>query len=322
MKGTQQPIKLPGILQKTAKMLSVRGSGKSASTTSGSGSTTLAQPDKGTFYNKFTAAENEHEMSTSAQFSSFFRRKQPQKMIVTSEEITAFFRLFDDDLIQDFLWMDCCAKTADKYLLAMVFAYFKRAQYTIKQYTRMNFFVALYLASDMEEDEEDDKYNIFPWALGRNWRNTYPGFLRKRDRLLRTIQYRAAVSRKCCEEVMSLVPDHIIWKRERMPHHAGAVRKYPDYDDDDEAIPMGPDATPVHCRACEKAGGFAFDIEIHQSPDSGFLYLSSCTDSSTDSAGSIEEMESSSYPKLEELPMKGHGDFNFEEASIWAARDE
>lgn len=102
-------------------------------------------------------------------------------------------------------------------------------------------------------------------------------------------------------KVMSLVPDHIIWKRDRMPHHAGAVRKYPDYDDD-EAIPMGPDATPVHCRACEKAGSFSFDVDIQQSPDSGFLYLSSCTDSSTES---VEEMDSSSYSKLEVLPTKG-----------------
>ncbi|XP_072170854.1 speedy protein A-like isoform X1 [Diadema setosum] len=253
------------------------------------------------------------------------KRSLPQKMIVTSNEITAFYELFDDDVVQDFLWMDCCAKTADKYLLAMVFAYFKRAQYSPKQYTRLNFFVALYLANDMEEDEEDAKYDIFPWALGRNWRNTYPGFLRKRDKLLRSIHYRAAVSRKCCEEVMSLVPNHVIWKRERMAHHAGATRKYPTYGEEDEAMPLGPDATPIHCTACEKAGGFAFDLDILQSPDSGFLYLSSCTDSSSDnSLDSVEEMESSSYVKFGDAPMKYSGpqDFKFDETSIWAARDE
>lgn len=57
--------------------------------------------------------------------------------------MTAFFKLFDDDLIQDFLWMDCCCKIADKYLLAMTFVYFKRANFTVDEHTRLNFFVAL-----------------------------------------------------------------------------------------------------------------------------------------------------------------------------------
>lgn len=53
----------------------------------------------------------------------------------------------------------------------------------------------------MEEDEEDPKYDIFPWALGKDWKDKYPSFLRQRDRFLRAIDYRAAVSSKCCEEV-------------------------------------------------------------------------------------------------------------------------
>ena len=53
----------------------------------------------------------------------------------------------------------------------------------------------------MEEDEEEVKYDIFPWALGVTWRSRYIGFLKRRERLWQRIGYRAVVSSKCCEEV-------------------------------------------------------------------------------------------------------------------------
>ncbi len=53
----------------------------------------------------------------------------------------------------------------------------------------------------MEEDEEDFKYDLFPWALGNAWKNQYMSFLRKREQLWKKIDYRAVVSKKCCEEV-------------------------------------------------------------------------------------------------------------------------
>eukprot|EP00731_Ephydatia_muelleri_P027426 Em0019g299a len=172
--------------------------------------------------------------------------KAPRLLI--NPYLTAYFKLLEDDVIQDFLWVDLCAKLADKYLLAMVYVYFRRASLPIELYNRVNFFIALYLANDMEEDEEDEKYEIFSWALGDGWMTKFPSFLAKRDELWRQMSYRASVSKRTCDEVMAMSPGHELWQRQRLPFHGGAQRGY-------LRCPVSPygRTSPAFCDQCVRA---------------------------------------------------------------------
>ncbi|XP_036621197.1 speedy protein C [Trichosurus vulpecula] len=164
------------------------------------------------------------------------------------QEVHTFLNLLEDSYLQQFFATDLCFQVSDKYLLAMALIYFQRAGLELSEYTHSNLFLALYLANDMEEDREDPKYEILPWALGRGWRKLVPSFLRRRDQLWARMGYRAAVSRHCCEEVMAREPSHWAWTRERPAHHGGARRGSPQGDQSCSAVMSHvSDLSPLGC---------------------------------------------------------------------------
>ncbi|XP_067943077.1 speedy protein A-like [Watersipora subatra] len=171
------------------------------------------------------------------------------EIIVTTDEMMKYLQLLEEPYIAKFLHFDSCCKVADKYLLAMVFMYFSKAKLTRDEFNQFNFFAALYLANDMEEDFEGYKFEILPWALGKTWRVHHKVLLDRRIELLKKMGYRAVVSKRCCEEIMAIEPDHHVWKRERQAHHAGAIRDWIREEQEDKQL-IGPDGSPRSCDLC------------------------------------------------------------------------
>ncbi|XP_043274047.1 speedy protein A-like [Venturia canescens] len=154
---------------------------------------------------------------------------QRRRIIIPIKQwnVDYFFKIIDEGL-EDFLKYDRCYKLADKYLIAMVFMYFLRASFHPEEYTRFNFYVALYLAHDMEEDDEETRTDLLTWSpVGSPGIWTPTLLLREREELFKRIDCRAVVSRICCERLMRIArPNHPIWKRQRHPVHAGAIPRF------------------------------------------------------------------------------------------------
>ncbi|KAM3174157.1 hypothetical protein ACTXT7_011098 [Hymenolepis weldensis] len=105
-----------------------------------------------------------------------------------------------------------------------------------------------YLAHDIEEDDEDLKYEIFPWALGTNWRNKISSFLQKKEHLWARMNYRSIVGAKCCDDLLMIFACDEISRRTRQPHHGGARRTY--LKSPLSNMPKGPKSLPRGCELC------------------------------------------------------------------------
>ncbi|KAI5257285.1 Speedy Protein E4 [Manis pentadactyla] len=127
------------------------------------------------------------------------RLKRRRVSPVLPEHHEAFKRLLGDPVVKRFLAWDKNLRVSDKYLLAMVIAYFSRAGLPSGQYQRIHFFIALYLANDMEEDK-GHKLAIL-WLLYGNDRSKSRLFHQQRVQFAQSMGWKAWVSREECEEV-------------------------------------------------------------------------------------------------------------------------
>ncbi|XP_068103105.1 speedy protein 1-A-like [Hyperolius riggenbachi] len=153
----------------------------------------------------------------------------------------AFHKLLDDRAIEIFLQHDGCKRVSDKYLLAMVLVYFSRAGLSIAEYNIRNFYAALFLANQMEEDIPF-YYSIFLFA---DWYfSSEEDFKEATKTLFRRMRFRAWVSREECRHVMKKL-SHRGWRRKRMDHHGLAHRDFR--------------MTTEECTAMEPGSGYVCD---------------------------------------------------------------
>ncbi|XP_068109162.1 speedy protein E4-like [Hyperolius riggenbachi] len=170
------------------------------------------------------------------------RPSDSQKPVtITREMRRAFHKLLDDRAIEIFLQHDGCKRVSDKYLLAMVLVYFSRAGLSIAEYNIRNFYAALFLANQMEEDIPF-YYSIFLFA---DWYfSSEEDFKEATKTLFRRMRFRAWVSREECRHVMKRL-SHRGWRRKRMDHHGLAHRDFR--------------ITTEECTAMEPGSGYVCD---------------------------------------------------------------
>uniref|UniRef100_A0A2K5EXP7 Speedy/RINGO cell cycle regulator family member E4 n=1 Tax=Aotus nancymaae TaxID=37293 RepID=A0A2K5EXP7_AOTNA len=142
------------------------------------------------------------------------RLKRKRVSSVLPEHHEVFNRLLEDPVIRKFLAWDKDLRVSDKYLLSMVIAYFSRAGLFSWQYRRIHFFLALYLASDMEEDNQAPKQDILSFLYGKD-HSQRPLFHKLRYQLLCSMRWRTWVSPEEMEEIQAYDPEHWVWARDR-----------------------------------------------------------------------------------------------------------
>ena len=107
-----------------------------------------------------------------------------RRTTVNRNEVERFANLIKTDpIIQAFFLQDRCNMSCDRYNLACVFAYFKRADLSLKEYNRHTFFQALYLNLTVEDEKEDYRWELLPWCLGKYWRKQLKSFMAAKNEL-------------------------------------------------------------------------------------------------------------------------------------------
>ena len=110
---------------------------------------------------------------------------------------------------------------ADNYLISVALIYLLRARYTFQQFTFFNLMVALYLAHEVEEEDWINRLmrpDLIRSAFGSRAisEESYRLFMKKKEKLWRSLAYDVIVKREESDAVMSrLMREDHVWGRMR-----------------------------------------------------------------------------------------------------------
>uniref|UniRef100_A0A8D2DY69 Uncharacterized protein n=1 Tax=Sciurus vulgaris TaxID=55149 RepID=A0A8D2DY69_SCIVU len=134
--------------------------------------------------------------------------------LVLPEHHEVFKRLLEDPVVKRFLAWDKNLRVSDKVRFSPLTSC--RAGLFSWQYQRIHFFLALYLASDMEEDNQAPKQDIFYFLYGKSYA-LRPLFHKLRYQFICSMGWNTRVSLEECEEIQAYDPKLWVWGRERTP---------------------------------------------------------------------------------------------------------
>ncbi|XP_059961205.1 speedy protein E4-like [Mesoplodon densirostris] len=157
-----------------------------------------------------------HEADTwVVELLSGFKMKLKRQRVssVLPEHHKVFKWMLEDPVVKKFLAWDKNLEVSDKYLLSMVIAYVSRAG-LFWQFQRIHFFIALYVASDTEENNQAPKQAIVSFLYGKN-SSQHALFHKLRSQFIRSMGWKTWVTREECEQIQAFDPEFWVWGRDR-----------------------------------------------------------------------------------------------------------
>ena len=170
----------------------------------------------------------------SLQLTQTTQVQKVRNISVSQRQVDAFFEIFQDSYVQDFLRCDSCFLLSDKFLNAAVISILVRSRIDPDHYRSM-YFIVLYLVNEILE-ESHHKYHILQWVRDDP---ATPGFVFENvdtttvEKVVRRIvkirfdfikdllNYRVLTSMTTLQAYMRVLPSHFIWQRERCESHRG-----------------------------------------------------------------------------------------------------